>query len=177
MGPGGREDVADEDLEAVGGRLREDVAGRALEHGHVGGLFGQGGKEGNGRCTGADDDHAFAAVVEVLRPELRVDHSAGEVIDAGDDGGEGLVVVVVTRADEQETALVCLWHAAGVDGQRPRLLVRRPVGRADFVAELDLLVDAVHGSRLPHVVDDQRPLGDRFLLCPWPPGKAEGVQV
>jgi hypothetical protein len=50
------------------------------------------------------------------------------------------------------------WNVLGVpvrvDGERPGLLGRRPVGGIDLVPELDFLVDAIHGSRLPDVFND-----------------------
>ena len=63
MGPGDREEGADEDLEAVCFGLREDVAGRALQHGHVRCLFRERGEEGDGGGPRADDDDVLAGVV------------------------------------------------------------------------------------------------------------------
>jgi hypothetical protein len=154
MGPGGGEDGADEDFEAVGRGLREDVTGGALQHGHVRDLFGEGGDEGYRRGTGADDDNGLVGVVEILGPELRVHDFPGEVLDARDHGGERLIVVVVAGAHKHKAALECLGRAVRVDGERPGLLGRRPVGGIDLVPELDFLVDAIHGSRLLDVFDD-----------------------
>jgi hypothetical protein len=117
-------------------------------------LFGDGGDEGYRRGAGADDNNGLISVVEILRPELRVHDFPGEVLDARDDGREGLVVVVVAGAHEHKAALECLGRAVCVDGERLGLLGRRPVGGIDLVPELDFLVDAIHGSRLPDVFND-----------------------
>ena len=106
-----------------------------------------------------------------------MDDFSAEIVDSRDDGGKGLFVVVVACAHEDKAALKCLGRAISVDGKRPGLLVRGPIGRVDLVPELDFLVDAIHGSRLADVLHDQRALSDGFLLRPWPPWEAEGIEV
>jgi hypothetical protein len=102
----------------------------------------------------ADDNNGLVGVAEIFGLELRVHDFLGEVLDARDDGREGLVVVVVAGAHEHKAALEGLGCAVRVDGEPLGLLGRRLVGGIDHVPELDFLVDAIHGSRLPDVFDD-----------------------
>jgi hypothetical protein len=102
----------------------------------------------------ADDNDGLVGVAEIFGPELRVNGFPGEVLDAKNDGREELVVVVVASAHEHKAALERLGRAVRVDGEPSGLLGRRPVGEIDLVPELDFLVDAIHGSRLPDVFDD-----------------------
>jgi len=73
----------------------------SAEHGHVLGLFGHRGTSVTAVAPPADDDHAFARVVQVLG------HCAGattrvELVDAVEGRRIALVVTVVPGAGEQE---------------------------------------------------------------------------
>ena len=60
------------------GRERRDVARRALEHGDMLRLLGQRRHQRDRGGAAADDDHLLAAVVEILRPPLRVDDASAK---------------------------------------------------------------------------------------------------
>lgn len=118
-----REQAAREGVERVDARDGEEVARAALEHGYVGGFVGEVGQEGDGCGAGADDDDLLVGVVEVFGPELRVHHGAFVGVEAGDAGGEGFGVVVVSRAEEEEARVEVLLLAVCVYEDLPRLLV------------------------------------------------------
>ena len=54
-------------------------------------------------CSRAYDYNVLIRVVEILWPELRMDHLALEVVDARDNGFQWLVVVVVARTHQEES--------------------------------------------------------------------------
>ena len=58
---------------------------------YVGGGIGHRWHQGHRRGTGADDHHPLVAVVEILRPVLRVHKVAGKVLPPGK---LGLVAVI-----------------------------------------------------------------------------------
>jgi hypothetical protein len=99
-----RQELQQEAHHRVELRHRDHVAGRALQHRHQLGLVRHRGDEGDGGGARADHDHAFAAVVEVLRPELWVDDLALEVFAALEFGREAFFVVVVAGAHHQPVA-------------------------------------------------------------------------
>jgi hypothetical protein len=154
----------------VPGRQRQDVAGRALHHRDVGGVAGQRRHERDRGGAAADDEHPAAGVVEVLRPPLRVHDRPREPVPAGEGRRVALVVAVVAPADPQERARDGhrLARIVAAGGDRPAAGVARPLGPHHPVPEPDVGVHAVLAGRLPHVVTDRRPVGDRPLAGPRP---------
>ena len=106
----------------VDGGLREDVARRTLEHCDSGSRGCDDRENCYGCCAGADYDHAFIGVVEVLGPELGVYDSAFEVLQAWDVRFQGVVVVVVAGAEDHEAGSVGCFLAFGVYDQSPQLI-------------------------------------------------------
>src|SRR4029077_21278539 len=117
--------------------------------------------------------------VEVLWPALRVHDRAGEAGQARPVRRVALVIAVVARAQVQERAGAL---AAGtclriLDRHRPPGGIAGPVGPHDPAVIADLLVDAVLGRCLPHVLQDLAASGYRFRLLPGPERVAEGEHV
>ena len=106
------------------------------------------------RRAGADDDNAFALVVKVLRPELRVHNRPREVLDSGELRGVALVVVVVATAEMDKACghLQAIARVDQLDLDQPTCGGGIPVGADQLVAEADLLVDAVLGRGLADVL-------------------------
>ena len=138
------------------------------------------GKRGNqchrGGAT-ADDDDLLARVVEVLRPVLRVDDRALEVVRACELRRVALVVVVVAAAREQEGGLDLDFLAVALDAHGPAVLGVGPVGADHLVAVPDVLVDAGLGDRLLQVGHDRRAVGDGLLRRPRLEPEAEREHV
>src|SRR6185312_4165165 len=130
----------------------------------------------------ADHDDAFSSVVDVLGPFLRMHDAAGEISRAIELRRVARLVSVISRAHEQEIAgeahelgraLSC--RALDLDG--PARVGRRPRRALDAMAEADVLLDAVLGRGLAHVVQDLRPVGDRLRIGPRLEGIAEREHV
>ena len=172
--PAGREESAEE-IAAV--RKGQNVGRTALEHGDLGGLFGDLGKEGDGGRTTADNHHRLVVVVEILGPELRVDGLALEVAQSRDGALQGLIVVVVSGTENDEARGVGLGLALVVDIQGPDIIGAGPVGGDEFVLEMNMVVDAVLVGGVAHVLGDRAALRDRIVLVPGMPGEAKGEQV
>ena len=164
--------------DAVLGRQRGDVGGRALQHRHVRGVLRHRRHQGHRGRAAADHDHALAGVVEVLRPVLRVDDRAGEALFALELRREPFVVAVVAAARPEEVAgqpqpLAVL--ALRLD--RPARPLARPLGGDDAVAVADPPLDPVLARGLAHVGEDRGPVGDRLLRRPGLEAVAERVHV
>ena len=168
-----RQELSDRRQRRIHPRHRQQISGGALQHGHVRGLAGQGGHQRDRGGSTADDDHLLAGVVEVLRPELRVHHRAGEVGQAGEFRGVGLGVVVVAGAEEHQAAAVGLALAVLGDVHRPGVGGRVPVRRGHRGVEADVRVDAVLAGGALHVVTDLIAVGHVFVATPRLPRPAE----
>ena len=168
-----RQDAFEQPGQRVARGQRDDVAGRALEHRHVGGAFGERRDQRHRGRAAADDDHALAAVVGVLGPELRMHDLAPEAIDAVELGRVALVVAVVAGAGEEEAArqLGGLTGVGAFDLHGPARIVRRPLGADDAVVVADLVVDPMLPRRLADVVQDRSAVDDR----PRPAPRAERI--
>ena len=107
---------------------RTDVGRRALQHRHMArARIGQGRNQSHRGGTAADDDDLLARVVEVLRPVLRVNDRALEVLRAGELRRVALVVVVVAAAGEQEEQVIST--SSPPRSTRPSSGSRRPTSR------------------------------------------------
>ena len=133
-------------------------------------------KKSDSSGAGADDDDILVRVVILGIPELRMHDLALELVQTRNDGFERLVIVIISGAEHEELASVSLLLSlVGCDIKSPISLRRRPIRFVDFVVEIDLLVNAVHGGRLFHVLDDAWPFCDRRLFVPWSPRETKGV--
>ncbi len=159
-------------------RQRPDVSRRALQHRHVACTrIHQSRNQGHCGSAGPDHDDLLARVVEVLRPVLRMDDGALEVVVALEGRQVALVVVVVTAAREQERARHLALLAVVVDGERPSIVGVRPLGGQHPVAVADVFVDAVLRRGLFDVGLDRRTVGDRCRRLPRLEPEAQGEHV
>ncbi len=163
---------------ALGGQ-RGNVGGGPLQHGDVLGRLGQGGNQGHGCGPAPDHHHLLAPAVEIVRPELRMNDTALELVQAGKLGLVPVVVAVVpaTREDEATGEVDDLAGVGALGGDVPAHLVAGPVGRNDAVVEPNLLIDARVSGGVPDVLEDIGTVGDRLLTLPGPEGVAQGVHV
>lgn len=148
-----------------------------LKHGHALRILGEDREEGDRGGAGADDDDTLAGVIEVRGPELRVHGCAFEILEAGDSGREGLVVVVVAGREDDEARAQGRAAPGVVHLKEPGLRVAAPVRGQDLVREADALVNAEGGGGVADVGQDASAVGDGALFGPGPPGEAEGMQV
>ncbi len=156
---------------------RGDPRRRALQHGHQFGLFGHGRNQGDSGRTTADHDDLLSRVIEILRPELRMDHGAGKCFHTGKFGRMPLVVVVVSGARVQEAAAQRARLSALIHCQRPARLGAGPLRRNDFGAVTNMLVDTVTPRGLGDVPQDRGPVGNGFGIAPGLEGISEGEHV
>nr|POE48055.1 hypothetical protein CFP56_01383 [Quercus suber] len=175
VGPGLGEEHLEELAGGVDAGEGHDVGGAALQHGDLSGLLGQVGEKGDGGGAAADDDDVLAGVVEILGPELRVDGLTLEVVDAGNVGLEGLIVVIVSGGVDHEAGAEGLLLAGHVGLNGPELVVGGPVGGGHLVLEADVLVNAVDGGAVFDIVDDGLAVGDGVGGGPGAPWEAEGA--
>ena len=138
------------------------------------GLAGQRRHHGDGGGAAADDDYPLAGVVQILRPVLRVNDGAREVLDAGELGRVGIVVVVVAGAEEDEAAAVALGLAFFGDVHGPGVGGGIPIGGTHLSAETDVGIDTVLVGGVIHVVADLVAVGDVLLTGPGFPWPAQG---
>ena len=132
--------------------------------------------DGGGGGTGTDDHHAFAGMIEILGPLLRMDDGALERFLIREARPIAGFVVVVALAHEEEVAaefdlaLVCLrpHRPAGVGGG--------PGSAGDLMAEADVRLDAVLFHHLMQVLHDLGRGGDG-LAVPRLELVAVGVEV
>ena len=83
------------------GRAREHPGGRALQHGDVRRLLRHRRHDGDRGRARSDHHNVLAGVVELLGPELRVEHLTFEFAEI-EAGIIGLVVIVIARAEIEE---------------------------------------------------------------------------
>ena len=174
-----RKHPAHRERDLVDGRQRDDVRGRALQHRHVRRVVGHCRHQRDRGRAAADHHDALVAVVEIVRPVLRMDERAGEIVLARQLGTVALVVVVVPGAHDEEVTRPRLGRAAAfVDcGNGPSAVVARPAGVGRLAAEGDVLGHAVLGRGRVDVVADRRPVREHLGIEPRPEVEAEGVHV
>ena len=139
--------------------------------------IGKGGNQSHSGRPAADHHDLLALVVEVLRPVLRMDDGAAEVLGARELRRIALVVVVVAAGREEERGGDLDLFPAPVDAKRPAVVGVGPVRGDDLLAVADVLVDAVLGDGLLEVGHDRRPVGDRLLGRPRLEPESEGEHV
>ena len=140
----------------VGVAAGPEVRRRALQHGDVVAVGGDGRHDGGGGGTGPDAQHLLALVVHLVAPLHRVDQQALVGVHVRPLGRVALVELVVALAHPQEVAGELEPLAAGRVGGRDRPL---PVGLApvrgvDVVRVADVLVEVVLVDHLAHVLQD-----------------------
>ena len=177
-----RQAVRQQPVGAFGKRVdpgqRPDVGGRTLQHRDMAGArVHQGRDQGDRGGTGADDDDLLAHVVEVLRPVLRMDDLALEVLGAGKRRRIPLVVVVVAGAREQEGAGELALLTVRLDGQGPSVVGVGPIGGHDTLAVADVPVDLVLDRGLVDIGLDVGAVGDRLRRAPGLEPEPEGEHV
>ena len=167
--------------EAVGDRVllgqRHHVARRALKHRDVLGLPSHRRNEGDRGGSAADHHDALAGVVEVLRPVLRMDDPAGEVLVALEVRAVTRGVVVVAGGGEEHPAGQPVHLVAVLHPHRPASVPRGPVGSEHLVPEADVLTEAVLLDGLAEIGEDLVGPGDGVVARPRLELVAEGVEV
>ena len=151
-------------------RAREHPGRGALEHGDLGGLARHRRRDRHRGGARADHHHLLAGIVEIVGPELRVDHLAfeGAEIEAG---VVGLVVIVIARAQIEEIGgeplvLAPILFGTGLDLHRPARGGAVEIGGDNLVAQPDVLANAALVDDTVEIVEDRGRVGDRFLVLP-----------
>ena len=155
-----------------------EVGRRSLQHRDVLAVVGHGRDQRRGGRARADHHDLLAAVVQVLRPGLRMDDPALVAVHAGPVGGVALVVLVIALAHPQETGAE-LEHLAGVaatHGEPPLALGAGPGCRDDLMPVADVSAELVLLDHLAHVAQDFLGGGDR-CAGPGLETVAEGVEL
>ena len=163
----------------IGIRHGHNVAGRTLQHGHLGRFFRHRRHQRNRRGTTANHHHFLAAVVQLFRPLLRVNNLALEVLFSGEVWPVTLVIVVVPSAIHHEPAGEFTAFAAGfmLCIECPLLLIAGPVSVIQFQAVLHFVVEAELPGRFSHVLTDISALGQYLLGVPGLEVKTEAGHV
>ncbi len=129
--------------------------------------------------AGTDDHHAFAVVVEVFGPFLRMHDASREALATREYRRVAVLVAVVTRAHQQEAAayLPRLSSFTGLEVERPCAVFSRPLRTDQAVPEANSFFDVVLGGRFPDVPEDRRTVRDCFCIFPGFEAVAERVHV
>ena len=118
------------------------------------------------RRPAADDDHLLSRVVEVLRPELRMNDLAIELAEV-EARIERLVVVVITGTQiEPVGGQLFPFAIAGFDGYLPVGGSAVEIGRNNLVSKPDMLCDAAFVGNALEVAQYDRAVGDRLFMTP-----------
>jgi hypothetical protein len=130
--------VGDRDRIAAG----PEESRRALQHRDVAALGGDRRDQGCRGRTRADHDNRLPSIVEILRPILRVNDPALEVLHSAPVGGVALRMTVVALAHPQEIRGETHCFAGVGPGafERPELGAARPAGRGDRVPVTNVMV-------------------------------------
>ena len=138
---------------------------------------------GNSSRSTTHDNHLLALVIQILRPELRMNKLALEVVDTGDIRLQRGIVVVVTRTSDQPLGPV--HHRPRLSAniipnlhlKPPPLFVAPPIRLHNLVSIPDLLVQIELVRRLLQVAHDALAARNRVLRPPWVELEAQGMQV
>src|SRR3954447_14807250 len=101
----------------------------------------------------------------------------GELIDAGEVGTVGLVVVVVAGTEEQEPASVRSGRSTLLRLHGPRVGFPIPIRRPDIRVEPDVIVDAMLAGGVGKVLPDVLAVDDHLGPGPRLPRKAQCVDI
>ena len=177
--PGFRQELTQHVGNWIALRQAHHVGGRALQHGHVLGLIGHCRHQGDSCRAAADHHHILAAVIEVFRPQLRVDKFALEQFTAFEIGGVARFIAVIAGAHQQvlTAQLERLGLIAALYLQRPGGAFTAPVGLEYLVLEADVLLDAVFLGRFCDIAADRRAVSDRQRVGPGFEVVAKGEHV
>lgn len=182
-----REEARDPGESRLVGQV-EDVRRASLEHRDLLGLGREVWQQRDCRCARADDHNLLVGDVQVLRPELRMDDLALELVESGDMRRQRMLVVIVPGAEDDEPRLypdgqglllllIVAVVVVHVDVQVPEILFRGPVGRGQMVAILDVPVDSGFGGGFLHILLDGPAVRDGTIARPRTPCESEGVQI
>ena len=141
---------------------RNEIGGRALDHGHMGAISGDGRDHGRGGGAGSDDDDLLVLIVEIIWPGLGMDDLSLVVGHAVPGRGIALALAVITLAHPKEIGLEGQGLAGlfPVGGDRPLGLLFRPVSGGDLPAIADMLVDPMLFDHILHIAQDLVGRGD-----------------
>src|SRR5690606_14921510 len=175
------EHVWQEAAHAVGDGIvagnRKDVGRRALQHGDVRRLVGHRRNQREGGGATADYHHFLAAVIEIFRPELRMDDLALEIVAAWKFRGVALVVTVIAAAHQQELAGKGDFLLADGGPHGPLAVFARPVTAYVLVLETDVRRDDFIAGHVVDVLANVGAVGDGLLVDPRTEIVAEGEHV
>ena len=138
------------------GRSRDDVRGRALQHGHMRGPLCEFRQQRDCRGTAADHDHALIGVFDVVRPLLRMHDASGEFLYTGKIGRVACLVAVVAGAHEEKIAAEAnrRFRLAHLCLNRPSCISRRPRCVLDLMTETDVPINAALMRGVLHVLEN-----------------------
>src|SRR3546814_15512983 len=112
-------------------------------------------------------DELPAPVVEVFRTELRVDELPLEILAPRESGVEGLVIVIIARAEtkparcRRRPCTLAVLHR-----HRPARRGAVPIGAHDLAVEPDALANMALIDDAIEIFEDRRAVGDRFFMLP-----------
>ncbi len=161
----------------VASRDGADVARRALDHHHMPGFLGDRRHQRHRGRAAADHRDPLARQRLALRPELRMQDLAAIALPARQVRRERVIVIVITRPDEQEPATIDPGAIGCLDAETPARLVAVPCGSRHLVLQQDPVAKTVLNRRFLNVVADGAALGDAEIARPRPEAIAEGEHV
>lgn len=175
----GRQYLLQEAGDGVGSRLVDDVRRRALQHGDVRHLIGHRRDERHCRGAAADHDDALAAVVQILRPMLRMHDPPLETFRAFEARAVALIVSIVAASAEQPAGPDRADIAADsvADPDRPKALTAQPVRRFHLLLVLDDRPQIELLNGFAKVLEDVPCVRQHFVLDPGLEVETEGVEV
>ena len=109
------EEFMDPGSEGIDWWPRDDVGRAALQHGDVGSCLCERRQQSHGRWATAHDDHFLVLVVEIIGPELGMENSALEILNACYMAAQRFFIVVIPGAEDDEACVEARFMAIFVD--------------------------------------------------------------
>ena len=116
-------------------------------------------------------------MIEAVWPKLGMDPLSFEGRLALKLGLIALVIAVVARTHQQETAAVAPDTFGRIDRQLPLAALATPVSGNELLTKADSVADAVLICSLVHVAQNRRPVGDAFFRFPGFEIVSQGMHV
>lgn len=150
-----------------------------MHHRDMLGVVGHRRHERHSGCSAADHDDAFAAVIQVFRPMLRVNDLALEIVATRKNRRVPFVISIITGAGIKKIARVSFGLVVRTNQHidRPSRVIGRPRCRLHALMKPNFTVDTEFTRRVLHVRQYRRTVGNRFLLAPGPKRISEREHV
>src|SRR5580704_10529676 len=155
-----------------------DIAGRALQHRHVGGILGKRRNQRHRRSAAANDNDSLARIIEGLGPLLWMHELPLKPFHTRKLRAEPLFVTIVTAAHIKKAADQS--HDPSLFGlrlDRPARVCGRPGSSNHPMSQSDVAVDAIVCRGLADIIPDGRSTCDCLVRLPWSKRKSEGVHI